>query len=226
MKKTKVFIMLLLAAVIGFTGCKKEGPAGPQGPQGEQGIAGEAGPRGATGAKGDKGDRGPVGATGARGPQGEKGDPGTANVIYSDWIKPTNSSWNITNTARSKTMDISVPDFTDEIRKHGLVMVYYQTNNGSTFPLPYVTQRWLDGRTAKLYSFYMYHDGKLRIKINSYDIDLEPDDYLYDPFPAGGAKHARFRYVIIPGGVHARTSMPLPDLKDYHAVCEYYGIPE
>ena len=38
-----------------------------------------------------------------------------------------------------------------------------------------------------------------------------------------------YRYIIIPGGVHARhaaSTLPLPDLKDYHAVCKYYGIAE
>jgi hypothetical protein len=34
------------------------------------------------------------------------------------------------------------------------------------------------------------------------------------------------RYVLIPGGVHARVADPGIDQDDYQAECRYYGVPE
>lgn len=59
---TKLFSTLLLAVVILFTACSKDGEEGPAGPAGPQGPAGPNGPTGA------------------------QGEPGTANVIYSAWL--------------------------------------------------------------------------------------------------------------------------------------------
>lgn len=53
---------LLVAVLISFSSCSKEGPVGPEGPAGPQGPQGSQGP---------------------------EGDPGTANVIYSEWIDLT-----------------------------------------------------------------------------------------------------------------------------------------
>lgn len=57
-------MMLLFYAC--FTACKKEGPQGPAGSKGAQG---------------------------APGAKGAKGDPGSADVIYSDWIRLDSSKW-------------------------------------------------------------------------------------------------------------------------------------
>lgn len=56
---------MLIAVLISFSSCSKEGPEGPQGPAG------------------------PAGPTGATGPAGAPGPAGTANVIYSPWIDVT-----------------------------------------------------------------------------------------------------------------------------------------
>ncbi len=141
MKNLHLFLIFMLAAVIGISSCSKEGPQGPAGPQGEQGIAGErgatgatgaTGPRGATGAKGDRG------ATGARGPQGEKGDPGTANVTEYEWAD--NGLPGITFAAGAESMrefvfPLKISDF-----QNSVILVYGEFGNGNSIQIPYISK--------------------------------------------------------------------------------------
>lgn len=55
-------------------------------------------------------------------------------------------------------------------------------------------------------------------KINIYFHDLV--DQSIDPGSFG--TQVEYRYVIIPGGTPAKANVP--DLNDYHAVMEFYGI--
>lgn len=61
-KRTLIYPLAVVAALVIFAACQKDGEMGPEGPQGPQGPQGQ------------------------QGPQGPKGDTGVANVIYSDWL--------------------------------------------------------------------------------------------------------------------------------------------
>lgn len=103
----------MLALVILFTACTKDGPEGPAGPAGPQGPAGPAG---------------------ANGPMGE---PGTANVIYSDWLNVTyepasedSSVW---------IADVAAPKLDSLILNKGEMKVYLNAGTLSdplVIPLP------------------------------------------------------------------------------------------
>lgn len=62
------------------------GTTGTQGPSGDPGAVGPTGPKGESGKFGAPGTPGPPGAPGTLGP------PGTANVLYSGWIKLSSGS--------------------------------------------------------------------------------------------------------------------------------------
>lgn len=108
---------LLLAFVISFSSCSKEGPVGPEGP---------AGPTGATG------------GTGAQGPAG------TANVIYSDWEDVVFDP--IKDTADNGTVDtiawvseIPAPRLDETILSTGEIKVYVNVSTADdpvVYPLP------------------------------------------------------------------------------------------
>lgn len=217
----KLLIPMMLTVAFYMAGCGKEGPQGPEGPAGADGPAGPAGaqgpagpngstgpagPAGPNGATGPQGPVGPAGTTGATGPQGPvgptgatgpQGPAGTANVIYSDWIRPTEATWSELNQPRRKSMEITDSRITSDIIEKGVVLVYRQTNNGTTFPFPY---HEISTSGTPTISFTHYLHGKLKIEIRSYTRDIEPREYLWE-LPGTTARHARFRYIIIPGGV-------------------------
>ncbi len=60
-----IYPLAVVAALVVFAACQKDGATGPEGPQGPQGQQGQPGQ------------------------QGPKGDTGVANVIYSDWLDVT-----------------------------------------------------------------------------------------------------------------------------------------
>jgi hypothetical protein len=108
MKKFNLFCSsLLLAVILIFTSCAKDGDTGPQGPAG------------------------PAGPAGPNGPTGPQGPAGTANVVYSNWSDVTftaqvpspgdTTAWTATMTA---------PKLVDSILNKGEIKVY--VNFGST----------------------------------------------------------------------------------------------
>lgn len=203
MKNTKKLVYLFLAIVFLLVSCSKEGPQGPAGPQGEQGAAGPQGPKGdegATGLRGATGSRGATGAKGDKGDRGPKGATGTANVIYSDWFKLTFTYMSNVQIWRSS---FNAPKLTKSIVDHGAVAVYY---------------KWPDNLGGMIYKLnFSYSNYWLLYEVYVGKIILSGNSSFSD---------GTYRYVLIPGGVHARKARPIPDLNDYHAVCSYYGIPE
>lgn len=167
----------------------------------------KAGPQGPAGPKGDKGDTGASGAAGATGATGPQGATGTANVIYSDWITITQSQWQGIGTA-TITTNISVPKLTAAIRDNGVILVYH-LYLGTAKLLPYAYSATGD------YLDFTFVVGSITIR-----------DYHQDGSNVAAFSNVQFRYVLMPGGVHARIAMPPPDYSDYSAVCEYYGIPK
>ncbi len=162
---------------------------------------GEAGPKGEQGEQGPKGDK------------GDKGDKGTANVIYSDWITVKKADWARYMLSQGLYHDIDAPKLTNDILNKGVVLVYM--NRSGVKALPYAYQLHSGGGRI----IYEFEISKGKIKLFHYD-----DDGSNQKTPT--SHDAKFRYVLIPGGVKARRSAPLPDFNDYEAVAAYYGIPE
>jgi hypothetical protein len=186
MKGTKKPGIVLLTTVFLFTACSKEGSHGLVGQQGEQGP------------KGDKGDT------------GQQGPTGTANAIYSDWMR-------VFFTTLGGSFDgikyyfgtMDAPKLTQAILDKREVTVYM--NNTGVAP-PYV---------VKLLGYEYPSEDRFYIRINRLRVrSIE----LIETYLPPGAIY--FRYVIIPGGVHTRILSPPPDLNDYHAVCQYYETPQ
>lgn len=165
MKKVFLVVMnvFLFAVVAGTVSC--EGPEGPAGPQGAQGPAGPEGDKGAT------------------------GDPGTANVLYSAWLKPT--SW--TRQAKNGTpyyyADFNVPRLSQAMINQADLRVYvkHPTEPGQVQSLPYS----LEGVETISATF----------SVNSIRMWVRPShsnpvtDLTYE-----------FRYVIVPGGQAVRVA--------------------
>lgn len=155
---------------------------------------GPAGPAGAAG---------PAGPQGPSGPAGPAGQAGTANVIYSDWIDST--TWNpLIDTTSLDTVGyyalISATKLDATILNQGEVKVY--VNAGTTadpfiFPLP-------------------YNDGQLFIDVSFYTGTIQL-------VSNGDLTGLPFRYILIPGGTHARTMKPI-NWNNYKEVQAYLGL--
>ena len=159
---------------------------------------GPAGPAGATGPAG------PAGAAGAAGSQGPAGPAGTANVIYSDWIDTT--TWKA-DTVHNGTIidtvgfhaDIAAPKLDTAILNRGEIKVYVNANttaDPAVFPLPY--------NDGQLFIDPIFFTGRVRLLSN------------------GNLTAVPFRYVLIPGGTHART-MKI-NWNNYNEVKAYLGL--
>lgn len=152
------------------------------------------------------GPQGPAGPKGDKGDTGAKGATGTANVMYSDWINFTSKQNSITGYYEA---DIATPKITRAVLDKEVILVYVADQAANE--INQLDAAGGDPADPNSY-FWITHDvwvGKITLVGNWW---LKNNQKL--------------RYIIIPGGVHLRTSNPLPDPKDYHAVCKYYGIPE
>jgi hypothetical protein len=105
----------LVATMLIFTACEKEGPAGPAGPAGAQGPAGPTGPTGPT------------------------GPAGTANVFYSSWLDVTFTPEVDEGDTTGWVAQIPAPRLVDSVLGAGDVKVYLNLNTAadpSIVPLP------------------------------------------------------------------------------------------
>jgi hypothetical protein len=142
---------------------------------------------------------GPVGAT------------GTANVIYSNWASaPTATATTIDGT-NGNTTSIAVNQLTQEILDKGTVLVYGKFSS-TIFPLPYVSYAGGSANTLTFFPelnniklFRFKHDGSGGVSI--------PTSLL-------------FRYILIPGGVSAKTNQPNYKVMSYSEVCQLLNIRE
>jgi hypothetical protein len=126
--------------------------------------------------------------------RGAQGPPGTANVIYSNWINPTDATWNLLNTPRRKLMEIRNSQINLDIVNKGIVLVYYRTDNGWIVQLPYNIM--LSNSATAVQISYQYQINSLIIEMRGLTRDILDSEYLYN-------SGAGFRYVIIPGGISA-----------------------
>jgi hypothetical protein len=167
------------------------------------------GPAGATGPAG------PAGPGGPAGPAGPAGQTGTANVIYSDWLDVTfDTVWNQTrDTVLAYTATIPAPKLDSAILTTGEVKVYMNVNSANdpvVYPLPIFDLYELAG--VLNVNLYFYIGG----------IDLYA---THDPstFTDNNIKYYQFRYILIPGGTHAKTMKPI-NWNNYKEVQAYLGL--
>jgi hypothetical protein len=155
------------------------------------------GPAGATGPAGA------AGSTGPAGPAGPKGDTGVANIIYSDWLTVTfapnsdSSQWSAV---------IAAPKLSNVILTTGDVKVYVNANSATApviLPLPY-----FDG-------FSILNDA---FELQKIDL-ISTDDF--STYTDTGVKFQQYRYILVPGGVHARSAI---DWNNYAEVKKYLGL--
>lgn len=154
-----------------------------------------------------------------KGLKGEKGDPGTANVLYSNWRNLNFSDFDGDN-INTATFYTSLSDslLIDIFHKGDLsIYVRIPDSDYSIFNI-YRLNYYEISSTGTVLNFFKFSLSYKNREYAEILIDSNADilDLIYN---------YSFRYVIIPGGVHARTASA-PDMDDYHAVCEYYGIPE
>ena len=168
---------------------------------------------------GCEGPQGPQGEQGPQGPEGPAGDDGTANVVYSSWI---DIKWDFEG-SYGASMELPESRITDEFMRSGIVKMYYKVESSSFVsisPLPYI-----DNDIMLEFRFGNFHSENFRgilLQIGALDdrfIDQSDiDDWVGVPV----------RYVLIPGGVAAKSKMTIDEIKEmpYHEVKKRFGIPD
>lgn len=196
MKKVNLFrFSLLLAVIVVFTYCSKEGDAGPQGPAG------------------------PAGPTGQTGPQGPQGPAGAANVVYSNWIDVTYTADTVHNPDASIdtlgwSATINAPKLVDSILNRGTVKVYLNLNILSANPAnPFITPLPLsDINIFGLFITPYFSNQTITLLSNG----------NASSFTESGVKYLQYRYVIIPGSMPAR--MATINWNNYAEVQAFLGL--
>jgi hypothetical protein len=159
--------------------------------------------------KGDEGPAGPAGPAGPNGPQGPKGDTGVANVIYSGWLDATYDA--VTNQAGDTLYyyeeDIPAPKLTSQMLNTGELKVYM---NAGTAAQPFIIALPFGYEIIPFFEV-----GNIYLQA--------ADDYSTFIPTGTTAKRNQYRYVLIPGGVPARSGL---DLNDYAKVKEAFKIPD
>ncbi|WP_291910187.1 hypothetical protein [Chitinophaga sp. CB10] len=165
---------------------------------GEPGPAGAQGPAGQTGPQGPKGD------------PGAKGDTGTANVIYSAWLdvgfQPDTVHYpgGVIDTV-GWFAGIPVTKLTTDMIGKCDVKVYLNMNtaaNPQVLPLPFYGSFTI---FPQLIPGYIYLTSDVRLSTVT----------------SNGSKYYQYRYILIPGGVAARSAV---DWNNYDAVKAYLNL--
>jgi hypothetical protein len=154
---------------------------------------GPAGPAGATG---------PAGPAGAAGAQGPAGQPGTANVIYSDWIDTV--TYGLLGAPDTIAGAITAPQLTADILNNGEVKVYANLNTTAD---PLVVPVPVNG------GFFLGDGGFIEPVFFTGEIDIISNRDLTG---------LPLRYILIPGGTHAR--MAKINWNNYDEVKAYLGL--
>ncbi|WP_428327470.1 hypothetical protein [Mucilaginibacter sp.] len=206
----KINYLLVLAVVMLFaSSCGKDGAVGPQGATGPQGPIGATGATGANGTAGTNGTNGATGATGAT---------GTANVIYSDWVTPAAYTKTTLFNTYHFTYDIAAAKITQAILDNGVVLVYAKLNG-------YISTIWPTNQVSELPIIINYLQGttpeidtwSALSTVGNVRIDVTNNNNVYGSI----SNQHSFRYVIIPGGVKASSSI---NFKDYNQVKATFHI--
>ena len=92
----KSLSLVIVLVALTFTSCTKEGETGPMGP---------------------------AGINGTDGTDGKDGNDGNANVMASDWLEPTESSFSVNN-PRYKALPLAT-NLSSSLLEDGVILVYY-----------------------------------------------------------------------------------------------------
>ena len=241
---------VLLALVIAFTfSCSEDGAVGPQGPAGKDGqngtngVDGEDGPNGVDGQDGTNGVDGQDGTNGVDGQDGTNGIDGqdgtngldgNANVMASDWFKP--SSYILSTGFGGINLlehDQAAPEITQEIIDTGVVLVYGKLNG-------YISSVWPTDQVSLLPITLTYSVSPANIdtftallSVGNIKIRFINNNNTYSSL---GTNHF-FRYVVIPssgsssGRIADFSRKSLEDdlanagvdINNYAEVLAYYG---
>jgi hypothetical protein len=164
-----------------------------------------------------KGDSAPRGAEG----NGNAGG-GTAFVTSAAWSYP--GGWSEKQEGEQPTYystkytDIPAPQITDEIVKHGMVLVYFNpSDDGSFMPLPYR----LESITHDYNFSFEYSRGNIRVH------------FYYSPKRSSGpmpslasatVKDYTFKYVIVPGASSVKKQKDGIRLTEYANTNQYASV--
>ena len=162
------------------------------------------------------------GETGPAGNDGTNGADGVANVYFSDKFFP---DWNEIDEARSKRMIITNPNFSKVSQGGVAVFVYWSTNNGTTYVLPY-TQYNNDGTVKSTKSYLLRGNDQLFLDIKKFGSDFLPNE---TEGKIGNVVYNQIRYIIVPSGMLTGKSQGNEsnlDYSNFEEVKKYYNISE
>jgi hypothetical protein len=137
---------------------------------------------------------------------------GTANVIYSAWTGFDSAVRDTTiDSSNLKIADIDAPQITQEILDEGVVNVYMDFS-ADVYPLPYTSYAGGIGNTID----FLPRLNLIHITRFAFDNSAS----------VGFASSLEFRYVIIPGGVAAKSKISKNQIREmsYDEVKKRFGI--
>lgn len=191
----KSLSLVIVLVALTFTSCTKEGETGPMGP---------------------------AGTNGTDGTDGEDGNDGNANVMASDWLEPTESSYSVNN-PRYKALPLAT-NLNSSLSEDGVILVYYD-NDTDVYLLPnHIFAP--DGTILKSIDSKINRASRnIYVNIQRSDSDLTPGEYLWDPSGPPYGKGVRFRYVIIPSNATSGKKAAIDYKKmSYEDVMDHFGL--
>lgn len=165
---------------------------------------------------------GPAGINGTDGTDGEDGNDGNANVMASDWLEPTESSYSVNN-PRYKALPLAT-NLNSSLLEDGVILVYYD-NDVDIYLLPNHVFA-LDGTILKSIDSKINRASRnIYVNIQRSDSDLTPGEYLWDPSGPPYGKGVRFRYVIVPSNAASGKKAAIDYKKmSYEEVMDHFGL--
>lgn len=191
----KSLSLVIVLVALTFTSCTKEGETGPMGP---------------------------AGINGTDGTDGEDGNDGNANVMASDWLQPTESSYSVNN-PRYKALPLAT-NLSSSLLEDGVILVYYD-NDTDVYLLPnHIFAP--DGTILKSIDSKINRASRnIYVNIQRSDSDLTPGEYLWDPSGPPYGKGVRFRYVIVPSNAASGKKAAIDYKKmSYEEVMDHFGL--
>ena len=191
----KSLSLVIVLVALTFTSCTKEGETGPMGP---------------------------AGINGTDGTDGEDGNDGNANVMASDWLEPTESSYSVNN-PRYKALPLAT-NLNSSLLEDGVILVYYD-NDTDVYLLPnHIFAP--DGTILKSIDSKINRASRnIYVNIQRSDSDLTPGEYLWDPSGPPYGKGVRFRYVIVPSNAASGKKAAINYKKmSYEEVMDRFGL--
>ena len=191
----KSLSLVIVLVALTFTSCTKEGETGPMGP---------------------------AGINGTDGTDGKDGNDGNANVMASDWLEPTESSYSVNN-PRYKALPLAT-NLSSSLLEDGVILVYYD-NDTDVYLLPnHIFAP--DGTILKSIDSKINRASRnIYVNIQRSDSDLTPGEYLWDPSGPPYGKGVRFRYVIVPSNAASGKKAAIDYKKmSYEDVMDHFGL--